>query len=114
MARSSKTSIDRTGQIYRSLRQTIMEEAAPVGASLRALCACFDMVKRGPATLMNLAQYGIEVGNPADLVVLHCAQEAAAEILPPLLAYKRGQRSFTRAQPVLRRPGEPGMRRGRL
>jgi hypothetical protein len=46
--------------------------------------------------------------------VLHCAQEAAAEILPPLLAYKRGQRSFTRAQPVLRRPGEPGMRPGRL
>ena len=79
------------------------------------LCSCFDMVTRGPATLMNLAQYGVEVGNPADLVVLDCAEEATAvaEIIQPLFAYKRGRRSFSRAQPVLHRPNEVGTRRGR-
>ena len=71
-----------------------------------ALCSCFDMVTRGPASLMNLSQYGVEVGNPADLVVLDCSEEAAAvaEIVQPLVAYKRGRRSFSRAQPVLHRP----------
>jgi len=72
----------------------------------RALCSCFDMVTRGPASLMNLSQYGVEVGNPADLVVLDCSEEAAAvaEIVQPLVAYKRGRRSFSRAQPLLHRP----------
>jgi cytosine/creatinine deaminase len=80
------------------------------------LCSCFDMVTRGPATLMNLAQYGIAVGNPADLVVLDCKEEAAAvaEIIQPLFAYKRGRRSFSRAPPELHRPGEAGVTRGRL
>ena len=71
-----------------------------------ALCSCFDMVTRGPASLMNLSQYGVEVGNPADLVVLDCSEKAAAvaEIVQPLVAYKRGRRSFSRAQPLLHRP----------
>ena len=71
-----------------------------------ALCSCLDMVTRGPARLMNLEQYGIEVGHPADLVVLDCAEEAAAvaEIIQPLVGYKRGRRSFTRVQPELHRP----------
>src|ERR1700757_2809427 len=74
----------------------------------KALCSCFDMVTRGPATLMNLDRYGVEIGNPADFVVLDCAEEAAAvaEIVQPLFAYKRGRRSFTRAEPVLHRPGQ--------
>jgi cytosine/creatinine deaminase len=82
----------------------------------KALCSCFDMVTRGPATLMNLDRYGVEIGNPADFVVLDCAEEAAAvaEIVQPLFAYKRGRRSFTRAEPVLHRPGQAGTRRGRL
>jgi cytosine deaminase len=71
-----------------------------------ALCSCFDMVTRGPARLMNLAQYGVAVGSPADLVVLDCIEESAAvaEIAQPLFGYKRGRRSFTREQPVLHRP----------
>jgi len=75
----------------------------------RTLCACFDMVTRGPARLMNLAHYGIAVGHPADLVVLDCAQEqaAVAEIIQPLFAYKRGRRSFSRARPELYRPAKP-------
>jgi cytosine deaminase len=76
-----------------------------------ALCSCLDMVTRGPARLMNLARYGIVVGHPADLVVLDCAEESAAvaEIIQPLVGYKRGRRSFTRAQPELHRP--PDMRK---
>ena len=71
-----------------------------------ALCSCFNMVTRGPAKLMNLAQYGMSEGSPADLVVLDCMEESAAvaEIVQPLFAYKRGRRSFTRAQPLLHRP----------
>ena len=36
------------------------------------LVRCLDMVTTQPAKLMNLADYGIAVGNPADLVVLDC------------------------------------------
>jgi cytosine/creatinine deaminase len=77
-----------------------------------ALCSCFDMVTRGAARLMNLAQYGVAEGNPADLVVLDCTEESAAvaEIVQPLFAYKRGRRSFTRAQPVLHRPNQTAAR----
>jgi cytosine/creatinine deaminase len=71
-----------------------------------AFCSCFDMVTKGPATLMNLAQYGVEVGHPADLVVLDCkeAASAVAEIAVPLCGYKRGRLTFTRARPMLHRP----------
>jgi cytosine/creatinine deaminase len=71
-----------------------------------ALCSCFDMVTSGPASLMNLRHYGIEIGNPADLVLLDCsgAASAVAEIVQPLSGYKRGRRSFTRARPSLHRP----------
>jgi cytosine/creatinine deaminase len=46
------------------------------------------------------------VGGPADLVVLDCADAAAAVAEPaqPLFALKRGRRSFTRGAPVLHRP----------
>ena len=33
---------------------------------------CLDMITTLPAKLMNLTDYGIEVGNPADVVVLDC------------------------------------------
>ncbi|MBY0380633.1 MAG: amidohydrolase family protein [Xanthobacteraceae bacterium] len=71
-----------------------------------SLCSCLDMVTSGPAKLMNIAHYGVEIGHPADLVVLDCADQAAAvaEIVQPLFALKRGRRSFTRAAPILHRP----------
>jgi cytosine deaminase len=55
---------------------------------------------------MNLADYGIAPGHPADLVVLDCRDRAAAvaELTPPLFGLKRGRRSFTRAAPVLHAP----------
>jgi cytosine/creatinine deaminase len=71
-----------------------------------SLARCLDMVTAGPAKLMNVSDYGIQVGNPGDLVVLDCREEAAAvaEIVQPLFALKRGRRSFTRALPSLHRP----------
>jgi cytosine deaminase len=68
--------------------------------------ACFDLVTASPARLMNLGAYGIAVGNPADVVVLDCADPAAAvaELAQPLLGFKRGRPTFTRPLPVLHRP----------
>jgi cytosine deaminase len=70
------------------------------------LAACFDLVTASPARLMNLGAYGIAVGNPADVVVLDCADPAAAvaELAPPLLGFKRGRPTFTRPRPMLHRP----------
>ncbi len=69
---------------------------------------CFDMLTARPARLMNLADYGIAVGNPADLVVLDAADpvQAVAEIAHPLAAFKRGRRSLTRAAAVLHPPDD--------
>ncbi len=70
------------------------------------LAKCFALVTSQPAKLMNLKDYGIAVGNPADLVVLDSDDPAMAiaEVSLPLLGIKRGRRSFTRAAPVLNRP----------
>jgi len=72
----------------------------------RELAACFDLVTGSPARLMNLGAYGIAVGNPADVVVLDCADPTAAvaELAQPLLGLKRGRQTFTRPLPVLHRP----------
>lgn len=70
------------------------------------LAACLDMVTGDAARLMNLEDYGIAVGNPADLVVLDATTPAGAvaELAQPLFGLKRGRRSFTRAAPVLYPP----------
>ena len=70
------------------------------------LINCMDMVTGAAARLMNLDGYGIHVGAVADIIVLPCADPAAAvaEIVQPILGIKRGRRSFTRAQPVLHKP----------
>jgi len=56
------------------------------------LQACLQMVTSLPAKLMNLADYGIEVGHPADIVVLDCSDSVAAvaELAPPLFGMRRG------------------------
>lgn len=40
------------------------------------LAACLDMVTRFPAKLMNLKDYGMVVGNVADIVALDCTAAA--------------------------------------
>jgi cytosine/creatinine deaminase len=70
------------------------------------LAACFDLVSKMPARLMNLDSYGVAIGNPADIVVLDCASRnaAVAELAQPTLGLKSGRVSFSRAVPVLNRP----------
>ncbi|MBN8874913.1 MAG: amidohydrolase family protein [Rhodospirillales bacterium] len=70
------------------------------------LRAAFEMITTRSARLMNLQDYGIAVGNPADLVVLDATtpQQAVAEIAAPLAVFKRGRRTVTRERPVLHRP----------
>ena len=64
---------------------------------------CLAMVTDRAARLMNLADYGLAVGNPADLVVLDCSTpaQAVAEIAQPLMGFKAGRRTFTRPAAVL-------------
>ena len=78
---------------------------AQVGAP-DMMAACLDMVTTRSATLLNLTNYGIEVGRPADLVVLDCASraDAVAELAQPLMGFKAGRRTFSHPRPVLHRP----------
>jgi cytosine deaminase len=70
------------------------------------LQACLDMVTLQPARLMNLPDYGIAVGNPADIVVLDCVDRvsAVAELAQPLLAMKRGRISVSRPAATINWP----------
>ena len=70
------------------------------------LAACFAMVTTQPAKLMRLADYGIAVGHPADIVVLDCADGAAAvaELVQPVMGIKRGRMSFSHPAAVIHYP----------
>jgi len=67
---------------------------------------CFEMLTRRSAKLLRRDDYGIAVGNPADLVVWNATSpgEAIATVAQPLFGYKRGRRLFTRPMPALHRP----------
>ena len=68
---------------------------------------CFDMVTRRSADLLNLDDYGIEVGKSADLVVIdnRNRESAVAELSPPLMGIKRGHVTFRREPAALLWPG---------
>ena len=67
---------------------------------------CFSMLTDRSARLMNLQDYGIAVGNPADIVVFDATspEQAIAEVRGPLVAFKRGVRTVTRPRAELHRP----------
>jgi cytosine deaminase len=71
------------------------------------IAECFEMLTSRSARLMNLQDYGIAIGNPADVVVLDADSpyQAVAEIRAPLAVFKRGQRTVTRHRAELHRPG---------
>ncbi|HVH82238.1 MAG TPA: amidohydrolase family protein [Stellaceae bacterium] len=73
------------------------------GPRLREL---FLMLSEHSARLLNLKDYGLEVGKPADIVVIDAAtpEQAIAEIRPPLAVWKRGRRTVTRQPPELHLP----------
>jgi cytosine deaminase len=83
----------------------LFANAAQIGTA-QELATCLDMVTSLPAKLMNLSDYGLSIGNPADIVVLDCRDRAAAvaELAQPLFGLKHGRRSFTRSAPVLHFP----------
>ena len=70
------------------------------------LAECFAMVSRRPARILRRSDYGIAVGNPADLVVWNAATpaEVIATVAQPVMGFKRGRRVFTRNLPTLHRP----------
>jgi cytosine/creatinine deaminase len=76
-----------------------------VGA--RRLRDLFLMLSEHSARLLNLKDYGLEVGKPADIVVIDATtpEQAIAEIRPPLAVWKRGRRTVTRQPPELHVPG---------
>jgi cytosine deaminase len=67
---------------------------------------CFNMITTRSAKLLNLKDYGLAVGKPADLAVLDAEtpEQTVAELSPVLWAFKRGKRTVTRAPAVLHRP----------
>jgi len=67
---------------------------------------CFHMLTARSARLLNLADYGIAVGNPADFVVIDAEtpEQAVAELREPVAAFKRGRRTVTRHLPELHPP----------
>ena len=70
------------------------------------LAECFDMLTTRSARLLNLGDYGLAVGNPADLAVIDAGsrEQAVAELREPLAVWKRGRRTVTRPRPELHRP----------
>lgn len=72
----------------------------------RRLREIFYMLTERSARLMNLKDYGIAVGNPADIVVMDAItpEQAIAEIRGPLAVFKRGRHTVTRPRAELHRP----------
>jgi cytosine/creatinine deaminase len=72
------------------------------------LAECFAMLTTRSARLMRRANYGVAVGNSADLVVFDCrdARTAVAALAQPLCGFKRGRLTFTRPMARLHRAGE--------
>jgi cytosine/creatinine deaminase len=85
-----------------NLHANVLQLAAP--GELRAL---FGMLTDRSAKLLNLKDYGLAVGNQADLVVIDAQspEQAIAEIRPPLAVWKRGHKTVIRHPPELLGPG---------
>ena len=70
------------------------------------LAGCLQMVTTDAARLMRIPEYGVQVGAPADLVLLDAPDAAAAvaELAQPLWGMKGGRMSFTCPRPTLYPP----------
>ncbi len=84
-----------------NLHANVLQIATP--AQLRE---CFSMLTDRSARLLNLKNYGLVVGNPADIVVIDAVtpEQAIAEIRQPLAVFKRGRQTVVRHPPELVRP----------
>ena len=88
-----------------NLHANVLQIAGP--ARLREI---FAMLTERSARLLNLKDYGLAVGNPADVVVLDAEspEQAVAEIRQPLAVFKRGRRTVVRHRPELVCPAPGG------
>jgi cytosine deaminase len=70
------------------------------------LTECFAMISERAARILGRKDYGLAVGNPADLVVWNAKtpSEVIATVAQPAMGFKRGRRTFTRETPSLHRP----------
>ena len=75
-------------------------------STLERLRDCFFMISERSARLLNLPDYGLAVGNPADIVVIDAEtpEQTIAEIRQPVAVWKRGRRTVTRHPAELHRP----------
>ena len=75
-------------------------------AHAERIAECFAMVTSRSARLMNLKDYGIKAGNPADVVVMDATSpyQAVAEVREPLAVFKNGRRTVTRHRTQLHPP----------
>jgi cytosine deaminase len=92
-------SLVRIANLYANVVQRCTEED---------LSECFAMLSHRPARILRKDDYGIAVGNPADLIVWHAktSAEVIATVAQPLMGFKRGGRVFTREMPTLHRPSK--------
>jgi len=67
---------------------------------------CFRMLTDRSARLLNMEDYGLIPGRPADIVVIDAEtpEQAVAEISRPLAVFKNGKRTVTWHRPELLRP----------
>jgi len=88
------------------LRQINMHAIVTQRANDDEVKALWDMGTSSAAKLMRKDDYGIKVGNPADLVVLDAPDSIMAlrTTAPVLAAYKRGRRTVTREPVKLHKP----------
>ena len=84
-----------------NLYANVLQVDRPAG-----LRECFNMLTERSARLLNLADYGIAVGRPADVVVINAQtpEQAVAEIAQPLAAFKRGKQTMAWDPQKLLRP----------
>lgn len=84
-----------------NLQANVLQIARP-----EQLRECFAMVTERSARILNLRDYGIAVGNPADVVIIDgtSPEQAVSEIRHPLAVFKRGRRTVTRPAAQLHDP----------
>jgi cytosine deaminase len=71
----------------------------------------WEMITTRAARLMNLKDYGLAVGAPADLVVMDAADpvQAIREVRQPVMAFRRGRPTLNWSKPQLIGAPHPAM-----
>jgi cytosine deaminase len=84
-----------------NLQANVLQIAQP-----HELADCFHMITDRSARILNIKNYGVEVGNPADIVVIDAPspEKVVAELRQPVAVFKRGRRTVTWDLPQLLHP----------